>query len=344
MTDKLILDTEYENSPRRLISIGYIIVDSNNNIVKTTYYIIKHNINYFKINEHSMSFAVHKITNKMCQEEGVELVTVLTELINDIKNVNIIVGHNMMSADISTIRRESIGIGMWDDLFSILKTKKIHDTMKQFKLFNKELDSYTLDSLYKHIFNKSFINHHNALEDCKITFELYKYLLSQNQDFESSFMNYPENIIETSVNNIKTCALCRKNISNHYIVKNLEYNLDNYLFKLYSLFNLSLDDIICTKCYDNIEIIKTKDSIMIDFLTKNISKNSPKFTQYQDTKTHCFIPNIVEKLDLKLKPIYINCPFEEKHKCKSIGGKWDTKLKKWYVNEKIDINLYKQWI
>ena len=42
--------------------------------------------------------------------------------------------------------------------------------------------------------------------------------------------------------------------------------------------------------------------------------------------------------------IYLNCPFNEKEECKSLGGKWDPDQKKWYIPDGINIDKFKKWI
>jgi hypothetical protein len=33
---------------------------------------------------------------------------------------------------------------------------------------------------------------------------------------------------------------------------------------------------------------------------------------------------------------YLNCPFEDKDKCRALGGKWDKTMKRWYIPGEID--------
>ncbi len=41
---------------------------------------------------------------------------------------------------------------------------------------------------------------------------------------------------------------------------------------------------------------------------------------------------------------YLDCPFHEKDECKKLGAKWDPSVKKWYVPEGLDIQLFAKWI
>ena len=40
---------------------------------------------------------------------------------------------------------------------------------------------------------------------------------------------------------------------------------------------------------------------------------------------------------------YLNCPYDEKDDCKSLGGWWDNDARKWYVPNDVDRNLFKKW-
>ena len=42
--------------------------------------------------------------------------------------------------------------------------------------------------------------------------------------------------------------------------------------------------------------------------------------------------------------IYLDCPFDEKDQCKSLGGKWDPVEKKWYVPDGTDPIKFKKWL
>jgi hypothetical protein len=41
--------------------------------------------------------------------------------------------------------------------------------------------------------------------------------------------------------------------------------------------------------------------------------------------------------------LYLNVPFAEKDRAKSLGAKWDAKKKKWYVPHGIDLNSFTCW-
>lgn len=42
--------------------------------------------------------------------------------------------------------------------------------------------------------------------------------------------------------------------------------------------------------------------------------------------------------------IYLNCPFDDKDECKSLGGRWDGDEKKWYITNDMDSEPFAQWL
>jgi superfamily I DNA and/or RNA helicase len=42
--------------------------------------------------------------------------------------------------------------------------------------------------------------------------------------------------------------------------------------------------------------------------------------------------------------IWLNVPIEEKDEAKALGAKWNWKVKKWYINDEADYNVFKRWI
>ena len=44
-----------------------------------------------------------------------------------------------------------------------------------------------------------------------------------------------------------------------------------------------------------------------------------------------------------LRKYYLICPYDEKDECKSLGGKWDSNKKKWYIPEGKNAEPFKKW-
>ena len=41
---------------------------------------------------------------------------------------------------------------------------------------------------------------------------------------------------------------------------------------------------------------------------------------------------------------YLNCTFDDKEECKSLGGKWDGDAKKWFVPEGVALEPFSKWL
>jgi len=108
----MIVDTEYDTTPKRLLSIAYIIYE-NNKLVKEVVKYVKYPENIFKVNEDGEAFKYHKLTHTYLQENGESIETVINTFNNDLTNIDLIVGQNILSADIQVIRKEAIGVSLW---------------------------------------------------------------------------------------------------------------------------------------------------------------------------------------------------------------------------------------
>lgn len=42
--------------------------------------------------------------------------------------------------------------------------------------------------------------------------------------------------------------------------------------------------------------------------------------------------------------VYLNCPFDEKDECKSLGGRWDNNARKWYIHADQDPKPFLRWL
>ena len=43
------------------------------------------------------------------------------------------------------------------------------------------------------------------------------------------------------------------------------------------------------------------------------------------------------------KRFYLDCPYEDKDECKSLGGYFDLDVKKWYVPDNVDKDAFSKW-
>lgn len=356
----MIIDTEFETYPvRRLISIAYIIQDLNENkTIKEIYKIVKHNPSTFQINEDSESFKIHGITNMTCILKGEPLIDILEQWYIDLCNTNILLGHNLYSADISILRKECIGLNVWCKMYKqINKLKKI-DTLPYIRNLKLPLESNSLNIVYQYFFNKKLEDHHNALIDCKATFEIYKYILENYQDLNyldcilktpeyeiiemrKKFKTQSNNLIDMfHLQNSYKCDLCYKHTNDLYEITQSEYTKYNiFKYRLYCNFEINEGTTVCQFCYNNIEIIKYNDiNEMSDILTKSIKKTNVKFKEYQEIKEKCFNKKQSKNI------VLLKCPDTDKEECKKKGGKWNKFHQKWYIDIKQDSNIFNKWI
>lgn len=342
----MILDTEFENSPRRLISLAYIIYDEfNKKKIKEYYQMVKHNPNVFQINEEGDSFKIHKISNMLCYREGKPLKIILNEWRQDLLLVNKIVGHNVINADISILRKECIGLNTWNDIYNIIDTLEIVDTLSLSRNLKFSVENNSLNTIYHYLFNIPFDEHHHALEDCKASLKLYEYMITNYKDeislLNPSILKYPENELKDIIKiNTNICSICQQTNTEFYILNSLDYNkYHKYRYKLYCIYPLLLGSKLCQKCHNLIEIVKYDENMeMLDMFNNNIKKTSNRYQEYLETKEYCFEKEIPDNI------ILLDCPIKDKEECKKNGGKFHKIHKKWYIDITQNKDLFMKWM
>ena len=82
----MVLDTEYDLYPKRLLAISYILYtfDEKWHNVKITEY-IKYPSDVFEVNENGDSYKYHKLSNEFLQENGIDIKVALENFYNKIK-------------------------------------------------------------------------------------------------------------------------------------------------------------------------------------------------------------------------------------------------------------------
>ena len=110
----MVLDTEYETSPKRLLALAiFYIKYKNNEKIKKQMLFVKHDPSVFKVNEYGEAFKFHGLSNKYLKDNGKSLEEVFDIFYNDLEEVNILLGQNIISADLSLLRKELIGLNLW---------------------------------------------------------------------------------------------------------------------------------------------------------------------------------------------------------------------------------------
>jgi inhibitor of KinA sporulation pathway (predicted exonuclease) len=333
----MVLDTEYDTNPKRLLSLAYIIYDKDSKTKKVLY--VKHDPNVFKVNEYGESFKYHKLTNQYLYDNGKSLEEVITEFNNDLDGINIVVGQNIMTADIHMIRKEAIGLNLWfNKIREKLLNVSIFDTMKAFKNIHND-KSASLDNIYKFLTGKEMKDHHKALDDCKNTFKCYKImLLNEKYSFACQKLNFSEDLFDKLSAIKKQCFLCKNKIlldDNGYILKTIDYSNKNNKYTILNANYLEIDQEICKKCLNNLELVIFNDKdILVDLV---------KLKVYEE-----YIKKYFEVTGIIHNKVYLNSSYKDKNEIKKIGGRWDGIKKSWYCTvsegDKTTLQKFKKWI
>jgi len=336
----MVLDTEYDTNPKRLLALAYIIypIEDMDNKVKSINY-IKYPEDVFSVDEKGESFKYHKLTNQFLQENGKDIKQVIEEFYNQLSNIDIIVGQNIISADIQAIRKEAIGCYLWyGKIRDKLKEIPIYDTMFSFRKKNPGIKS-SLDSIYQYLFDKEMKNHHNALDDCKNTFKCFKKMDETSYNFEKQHFKFSEDIFDELTKESKKCDICESNIpegSNIYKFIN-KLNVLSEEGKISSINNniIKTNQEICQKCLCNLELlISDKDNNMLDLIK----------LKYYDS----YIKDFFKVIGEESITVYLKSDYTDKDEIKKLGGKWDGRKKSWYFTYTSSTesmkNKFNKWI
>ena len=335
----MVLDTEYETNPKRMLSISYTIYNNGSEENVTQY--ILHPSQIFCVDESSEAFKYHKLTNLFLEKNGLPIETVLSNLSNNLDKVDTLVGQNIISADISAIRKEAIGCGLWyNNLRNKIKTKNIYDTMFAFRDKNPEEKS-SLDSIYKFLFDKEMTDHHNALYDCKVTFECFKKMVEENYKFKKEKIKFSEDIFDGLMEDCVKCDVCDAKIQegeNSYKFKTNTFCNDTMMYVILTNF-LEKDQIVCSKCVKKIELMISEKYNENTYYMKNIVK-----LKNYDNMISKFFDVIGEEPIV----VYLESQYKDKDVIKKLGGRWDGFKKKWFFTYTQDNEIikekFKQWI
>lgn len=151
----------------RLVQLSWIITDEMGNRIKTADHIIRP-VGFIIPKDSS---DLHGITTEKALQKGKDLTEVIAEFMDDFKEADLIVGHNI-EFDKNVLGAEIIRLGMRD----IVDSKKAICTLKSSTDYcaipNKKGDGYkypNLQELHKKLFGKPFEDAHNSLSDITAT-------------------------------------------------------------------------------------------------------------------------------------------------------------------------------
>ena len=337
----MVMDTEYDTSPKRLLSLAFIIyqfIDSTWKVIKSSVEYVKYSEDIFKVDENGEAFKYHKLENKYLQKNGIAVEEVISNFSDNLDDIDVLVGQNIMSADIQIVRKEGQGENMWNSIRDKLKTIQIYDTMMSFREKNIGEKS-SLDSIYNFLFDEEMKDHHDAMSDCKNTFKVFEKMSQDDYNFGNQKLKFTEDVIEDLMNETKKCSICESKILNgknsyQYINESNIFDLDEKVLSIIDNF-LEKDNEICKKCLDNFEVKISKNDKMINIV---------KFKEYDS-----FIPNFFKIIGDEVVTIYLVSKFKDKDKIKKLGGKWDGTKRSWYFscnskNEEKMRNKFSDWI
>lgn len=210
----IIFDTETSGLPKTkiinpqtlnlwcyIVQFSYIIYDSEiNDIIKIKDEIIKLPKDVI-INEETTK--INGLTNKICEEKGIELREIMDEFFQDLKQCDLLIGHNI-NFDLNILKVELMRyiyeneeneniykfylyyINNYNNIYCTLENsiklcniEKINKNGKPYLKFPKLIE------LHEKLFNNSPNNLHNSLNDILITLRCFmkmKYNMDINND------------------------------------------------------------------------------------------------------------------------------------------------------------------
>ena len=155
----IVMDVENNTCNNDIVQIAYIMFDNNNKELKRVNKYVKNRI----IDQRASLLT--NITNDILVKKGYEFNDIIQELYNDLAQVKILVGHNIMT-DISKLNKniEKYNIELSYNPFDEISIK---DTMNMYKKRIK------LKTMYEEMFSDTVIEYHNALCDVECTAKCY---------------------------------------------------------------------------------------------------------------------------------------------------------------------------
>lgn len=155
-----------------IVQISWVIYDLElKKIIKTKNFIVKCPI-------HIMNSQIHGITDDISQEKGVDIGSALTEFVEDMSEIDLLVAHNF-AFDTKIIEAELFRLDKNKEI-KWKKTKPFYcmmmETIEYCQLEGKFYGSYKyprLQELHVKLFNCEFQNAHNSLADVNATLKCY---------------------------------------------------------------------------------------------------------------------------------------------------------------------------
>lgn len=173
MPGALVLDTEFNTRPFRLISAGFVRLGKHGEHRTSRYFLIKPAD--FVIDERSPAFKVHQISQKHAMEHGEDVKALMTWLAQVLPCSTSLVGHNV-SRDIQLLKEEAVRAGFEMSVAKYLSKLPVRDTLPLAKAYG--LQHLSLENVYCSLFGGrgGLPDAHNALADALYTADIYNEL------------------------------------------------------------------------------------------------------------------------------------------------------------------------
>lgn len=153
----------------RIVQVSWIIANSENDVIAKKNFIVKPN--GFTIP--TSSTQIHGITNELANNSGVDIVTVVNELIKDICISDLIVGHNI-EFDVNVINAEVVRLGINFNIFDKPMFCTMVETVNVCKIPGYNGFKYPkLQELYYYLFGNNFSGEHSSEADVTATMSCY---------------------------------------------------------------------------------------------------------------------------------------------------------------------------
>jgi DNA polymerase III epsilon subunit-like protein len=164
MPGALVLDTEFNTKPFRLLSAGFVKLGKRGEPLHEASFLIQPH--EFVVDEGSMAFRVHGISHSHAASHGVPIDQLLTWLAQTLPRVTRLVGHNV-KRDIQLLKEEARRNGA-DDVANMLHRLPVQDTMHMAR--GCGLTELSLERVHCQLFGGSSIEGaHDALCDARHT-------------------------------------------------------------------------------------------------------------------------------------------------------------------------------
>lgn len=173
MPGTLVLDTEFNPRPFRLISAGFVRLDKHGRPRCSQHFLVRPE--GYTIDEAGVAFSVHGITQAHAASHGVPMRQLVAWLTRVLPMTTRIVGHNVRR-DIALLKEEAARVGAGSLIAQAFRRVPVTDTMHMAR--ERGFDRLSLSSVYCRVFGvHAMPEAHDALADARHTAAVYRRLI-----------------------------------------------------------------------------------------------------------------------------------------------------------------------